>query len=97
MYSFQPVDKDMAFIVDKTIRADDVVAAAKNADRNYIASVRVFDVYEGENLSDDKKSLALTITFQPKEATFGEQDIENLMAKVEQALKAKCNAILRDA
>ena len=97
LYSFQPVDKDMAFIVDKTIRADDVVAAAKNADRNYIASVRVFDVYEGENLPDDKKSLALTITFQPKEATFGEQDIENMMAKVEQALKAKCNAILRDA
>lgn len=97
LYAFQPLDKDMAFIVDRTVRADDVIAAAKNADRNYISSVRVFDVYEGDNLPEDKKSIALTITFQPKDATFSDQDIENLMAKVEQALKGKCNAVLRDA
>lgn len=93
----QPVDKDMAFIVDRKIKADDVIAAAKNADRNYIAEVRVFDVYEGENLPEDKKSIALTLTFQPREATFSDQDIETLMMKVEQAEKAKCNAVLRDA
>ena len=93
----QPLDKDMAFIVDRKIKADDVIAAAKNADRNYITNVRVFDVYEGENLPEDKKSIALTLTFQPKEATFSDQDIETLMAKVEQAEKVKCNAVLRDA
>ena len=94
---FQPVDKDMAFIVDKSVKADDLIAAAKTADRRYIADVRVFDVYEGENLSESKKSIALSITFQPVEATFSDQDLEVLMSKVEQAAKTKCNAQLRDA
>ena len=87
----------MAFIVDKTVKADDLIAAAKTADRRYISDVRVFDVYEGENLSESKKSIALSITFQPIEATFSDQDLEVLMSKVEQAAKAKCNAQLRDA
>ena len=94
---FQQVDKDMAFIVDKTIKADDVIVAAKTADRRYINDVRVFDVYEGENLSENKKSIALSITFQPVEATFSDKDLEVLMSKVEQAVKTKCNAQLRDA
>ena len=95
---FQPVDKDMAFIVDKSVKADDVIASAKNADKRYIADVRVFDVYEGENLSEDKKSIALSITFQPVEATFGDKDLEVLMSKVENSIKTKIpSAVLRDA
>lgn len=95
---FQPVDKDMAFIVDKTVRADDVIAAARNADRRYISDVRVFDVYEGENLSEGKKSIALAMTFQPVETTFSDQDIETLMNKVEVEVKKKItSAQLRDA
>ena len=82
---------------DKSVKADDVVASAKNADKRYIADVRVFDVYEGENLSESKKSIALSITFQPVEATFSDKDLEILMSKVEQAVKTKCNAQLRDA
>ena len=74
-----------------------MIASAKNADKCYIANVRVFDVYEGENLSESKKSIALSITFQPVEATFSDQDLEVLMSKVEQAAKTKCNAQLRDA
>ncbi len=95
--AFQPVDKDMAFIVDKAVRADDLIAAAKNADKRYITDVRVFDVYEGENLSENKKSIALALTFLPIETTFSDQDIETLMTKVEQAAKNKCDAVLRDA
>jgi phenylalanyl-tRNA synthetase beta chain len=95
---FQPVDKDMAFIVDKSVKADDVIASAKNADKRYIADVRVFDVYEGENLSEDKKSIALSITFQPVEATFSDKDLEVLMSKVENSIKTKIpSAVLRDA
>ncbi len=95
---FQPVDKDMAFIVDKTVKADDVIVAARNADRRYITDVRVFDVYEGENLAGDKKSIALALTFQPIETTFSDQDIETLMTKVEVEVKRKiASAQLRDA
>lgn len=80
--AFQPVDKDLAFVMDKDVKATDVIAAARNADRNHISEVRVFDVYEGENLPEGKKSLALAITFQPVENTFTDKDIEILMQKV---------------
>ena len=93
--SFQPVDKDLAFVVDKTVPAISLMTAAKTADREFIADVRVFDVYEGENLPEGKKSIALALTFQPKDKTFTDQDIENLMNKVIQEMKKKCNAELR--
>ncbi len=80
--AFQPVDKDLAFVVDKTVSAASIMAAAKNADRNHITDVRIFDVYEGEHMTDGKKSVAVGLTFQPIEQTFTDKDIENLMNKV---------------
>ena len=80
--AFQPVDKDLAFVVNKDVNAASVIAAAKNADRNHITDVRIFDVYEGDNLPTGKKSIAISLTFQPVEQTFTDKDIENLMNKV---------------
>lgn len=79
---FQPVDKDLAFVVDKTVTAAAIIAAAKNADRNHITDVRIFDIYEGITLPSGKKSVAISLTFQPIEQTFTDKDIENLMNKV---------------
>ena len=79
---FQAVDKDLAFVVDKTVAAAAIIAAAKNADRNLITDVRIFDIYEGSNLPEGKKSVAISLTFQPAEQTFTDKDIENLMNKV---------------
>ncbi len=80
--AFQPVVKDLAFVVNSEITAANILAAAKNADRNYITDVRLFDLYEGENLPKGKKSVAISVVFQPKEQTFTDKDIENLMNKV---------------
>ena len=93
--AFQPVDKDLAFVVDKKVEAAAVVAAAKAADKNHITDVRVFDLYEGENLPEGKKSLALGLTFQPVEATFTDQEIETLMQKVIQEVAKKTGGELR--
>ncbi len=94
---FQPVDKDLAFIIDKAVPAINVVTAAKNADRNFITDVRVFDVYEGENMAEGKKSVAIAVTFQPKDATFTDKEIETLMNKVVMEVGKKTGAELRDA
>jgi phenylalanyl-tRNA synthetase beta chain len=80
--AFQPVDKDLAFVVNKDVNAAAIIAAAKNADREHITDVRIFDIYEGENLPQGKKSVAIGLTFQPIEQTFTDKDIENLMNKV---------------
>ena len=76
------MDKDLAFVVDKDVTAAAILAAAKNADRNHITDVRIFDIFEGGNLPESKKSVAISLTFQPIEQTFTDKDIENLMNKV---------------
>ena len=92
---FQPVDKDLAFVVDKKVKAIDVITAAKTADRNTITDVRIFDLYEGENLPESKKSIAISVTFQPQEKTFSDQELDVLMKKVEMAVCNKTGGQLR--
>jgi phenylalanyl-tRNA synthetase beta chain len=96
LYAFQPVVKDLAFVVKKNVSALNVAAAAKNADRHYIDDVRIFDVYEGENLPADQKSVAVSVVFQPKEQTFTDKDIENLMNKVIVEVGKKTGGELRN-
>ena len=91
----QSVDKDLAFVVDKSTLAGNIIQAAKSADKDNITDVRVFDVYEGTGLPDGKKSIAIALTFQPKEKTYTDTDIEVLMNKVIQSVKSKCNGELR--
>ena len=91
----QAVDKDLAFVVARNVSAINIVAAAKNADRNNIADVRVFDVYAGDNLPEDKKSVAISVTFQPKEKTYTDAELEALMKKVILEVGKKTGATLR--
>ena len=91
----QAVDKDLAFVVARNVSAINIVAAAKNADRNNIADVRVFDVYVGDNLPEDKKSVAISVTFQPKEKTYTDAELEALMNKVILEVGKKTGASLR--
>lgn len=92
---FQSVDKDLAFVVSKTVPAASLIAAAKNADKEHITDVRVFDVYEGANLPEGKKSIALGLTFQPKEKTFTDEEIDALMKKVITEVGKKTDGVLR--
>ena len=91
----QAVDKDLAFVVDKAVPAINIYTAAKTADRENISEVRIFDVYEGENLPQDKKSIAITVTFQPKDKSYMDAELENLMQKVIYEVSKKTGAVLR--
>jgi phenylalanyl-tRNA synthetase beta chain len=92
---FQPVARDFAFVVDRTVAAADLVRAAENADENLIAAVEVFDVYEGEGIGEGKKSVALAVTLQPREKTLSDTEIDAVAAKIVEVVKKKTGAILR--
>ena len=66
---FQPVERDFAFVVDRAVKAADIVRAAQSVDRKLIAGVSVFDVYEGKGIEPGKKSIAIAVTLQPREKT----------------------------
>ena len=79
---FQPVTRDFAFIVDRAVKAADIVRAAQNVDRKLIAGVTVFDVYEGKGIDAGKKSVAIAVTMQPREKTMTDEEIEAVAAKI---------------
>ncbi len=94
--ALQPVEKDLAFICNKDVLASSIIGAAKTADRENIAEVRIFDVYEGENLPENKKSVAINVTFQPKEKSYTDAELEALMNKVISEVGKKTGSVLRN-
>jgi len=93
--AFQPVSRDFAFIVDRAVKAGDIVRAAQGVDRKLIASVTVFDVYEGKGIDDGKKSVAIAVTMQPREKTMTDQEIDAVAAKIVTEVNKKTGGVLR--
>ncbi|HVV41199.1 MAG TPA: phenylalanine--tRNA ligase subunit beta [Nitrobacter sp.] len=93
--AFQPVSRDFAFIVDRRVKASDIVRAAQGVDRKLIADVSVFDVYEGKGIDPDKKSVAITVTLQPREKTLTDQEIDAVAAKIVAEVTRKTGGVLR--
>lgn len=79
--SFQPVGRDFAFLVDSDVPAEKLVRAAMGADKALVADATVFDVYEGAEM-DGKKSIALSVTLQPVDATLTDKEIEAVGDKI---------------
>jgi phenylalanyl-tRNA synthetase beta chain len=93
--AFQPVSRDFAFLVDRSVSAGDIVRSAQGADRKLITDVAVFDVYEGKGIEDGKKSIAIAVTIQPREKTLTDQEIEAVAAKIVTEVTKKTGGTLR--
>jgi phenylalanyl-tRNA synthetase beta chain len=92
---FQPVTRDFAFVVDRAVKAGDIVRAAQNVDRKLITSVAVFDVYEGQGIEPGKKSIAIAVTLQPRERTMTDEEIDALAAKIVAEVGKRSGGVLR--
>jgi phenylalanyl-tRNA synthetase beta chain len=92
---FQPIERDFAFVVERTVKAADIVRAAQNADRKLISGVTVFDVYEGKGIEPGKKSVAIAVTIVPRERTLTDQEIESLAGKIVAEVGKRTGGVLR--
>jgi phenylalanyl-tRNA synthetase beta chain len=93
--AFQPVSRDFAFIVDRTVKAGDMVRAAQGVDKKLITDVTVFDVYEGKGIDDGKKSIAIAVTLQPREKTMTDEEIDAVGARIVAEVTKKTGGVLR--
>ncbi len=94
--ALMPLSRDFAFVVDRDVSAAAIVRAASGADKKHIGEVRTFDVWEGEDLGEGKKSVAIEVTIQPKEETLTEEKIAVISAAVIEAVGNACGARLRN-
>ena len=91
----QPVTRDFAFIVDTGIAAGDMMKTAQGADRQLIADVGVFDLYEGPGVDAGRKSVALAVTLQPTEKTLTDAEIDAVGQRIVAEMAKKHGATLR--
>jgi len=93
--AFMPLARDFAFIVDENVEVDNILRAAKSADKTLIQNAEAFDVYQGKGIEDGKKSIAITVTIQPIKQTLTDSEIEGLSKKIIEAVASKTGAVLR--
>ena len=92
---FQKSDRDFAFLISKNINAQQLVDAIKNTDTSMIKKINIFDVYEGENIPSDKKSIALKVTIQSDEKTLNDNELKDISNRIIKSVEEHTGAQLR--
>lgn len=93
--TLQPVSRDFAFVVDRAVPSAKVLTAIKAADKALIREVTVFDVYEGNKIAEDKKSIAISVTMQPTDKSLTDAEIDAVAAKITASVTKATGAVLR--
>ncbi len=92
---YPEVKRDFALLVDKAVTFADIERVAKKSEKKILKSVSLFDVYEGKNLPDGKKSYAANFVLQDEERTLTDKQIEAVMKKIQTSLENELSAQLR--
>ena len=92
---FPNVKKDVAFVMAKDVQSKDVETVIKKAGGNTLTKIEVFDVYTGENVGENEKSIAYSLTFNDAKKTLTENEVMEVFNKIIENVEKKCNAKLR--
>ena len=88
--------KDLAFILDKDIQAKTVENSIKKIGGRLLDDIKVFDVYEGENVGKNKKSIAYSLTFMDPNRTLEEKEVMEIFNKIISQITSEYHCELRD-
>jgi len=92
---FPSVQRDLAIVVDKTLKYEQIEKVALGAKINKLASIKLFDVFESEKLGANKKSMAVSFTFLDEEKTMTDKEIDGMMSKIITCYEKELNAEIR--
>ena len=92
---YQKSERDFAFIVNKDVKAQDLIDTISSVDKSLIKDIKVFDVYEGDNIPENQKSIAISVTIQSSERTLNEKDLEKINNLIIKTVENKTGAKIR--
>ena len=95
-YKFPSIEKDLAFIIKKDIEVQDIINTIKKSANKILQEVKVFDVYEGDNIDKDKKSIAFNLLFNGITHTLTDEEVMKEFNKIIKIVKDTYKAELRD-
>ncbi|MDR0942072.1 MAG: phenylalanine--tRNA ligase subunit beta [Holosporales bacterium] len=93
---YQPTTRDFSFIVQKSLPAADILNAIKKLKSNIVKEVKIFDVYESDEIGEGNKAVAFEVLLQSDKYTLSEEEISETSAKIIDAVSKNCNGTLRD-
>ncbi len=93
---YPSIVKDIAFIVDKDVTSKEIIDTIKKASSKILNNVELFDLYTGENIAKDKKSLAYKLTFMDPTKTLTEEEVMTVFNNIIEKVEKTNHAILRD-
>ena len=92
---YQKSERDFSFVLDKTFQVQKLIEIIYKIDQNLIKAVKVFDVYEGDNIPEGKKSIALNVTIQSFEKTLKDEDLDRINQIIISTVEDKTGAKIR--
>ncbi|HXL78993.1 MAG TPA: phenylalanine--tRNA ligase subunit beta [Candidatus Eisenbacteria bacterium] len=92
---FPAIERDLAVVVEEHVAAGALVAAIKEAGREFLENVRPFDEYRGAQVPEGHKSIAFALTFRSPERTLTDAEVDQVMAEIKIALEKKHSAGFR--
>lgn len=92
---FPSIERDLALIIEQDIQASTLVNEIKKAGKNQLKNVEIFDLYQGENIDEGMKSIALSLEFRSNEKTLEAKDVDTAISRILKHLEAHLNAKLR--
>lgn len=93
---FPNIVKDVAFVVKKQVKAEEIEKVIRKAGGKMLKEIEIFDVYTGENVGKDEKSIAYKMTFNHPERTLSDEEVTTVFNKIMEKVVAECNAVVRD-
>ncbi len=92
---FPVVERDLSLVIDRKVSFQQVESIAYKVEKSLLQQIRLFDVYQGSNLGEDKKAYALSFTLVDKEKTLTDEVIDKTMQKLIDAFEKEAGALIR--
>lgn len=93
---YPTITKDVAFIVNDDVTNEELVSAIKKAGGKLLTDIKIFDIYKGNNIEDNKKSMAYSLLFEDKTRTLTDEEVMNIFNNIISTVVSKFQAKLRD-
>lgn len=92
---YPEVRRDLALLLDQTVTYESIYTIAKQTEKSLLKNIDLFDVYEGKNLPEGKKSYALSFSIQDSSKTLTDDQIDKIMSKLQKNFETELGAVLR--
>ena len=92
---FPSVSRDLAFVLASDIPASDIIKAVKKVGGAYVTNCEVFDIYQGANIAEGKKSMAISVTYRKEDGTLTEKEVSDAEEKIKFELSRNFKAEIR--